>query len=289
MAEGKLPKNPSFLDRLKTLFAGGNYDFAEGLEETLISADIDIGIVSEMTEMLKNRRLKSFDEAKEYLKAEFIKRLSGGEREAAAPGVLRIIMLVGVNGAGKTTTAVKLALLFKKQGKKILLAAADTFRAAAAEQLERRAVENKIEIIKGMDGADPASVVFNAVNRAKSGGFDLLIIDTAGRLHTSRNLMSELEKTKRIAVREAPGAVFDAFIVIDANTGNNSSAQAGEFNSVLGLTGIVLTKLDSSARGGSVVKIRASLGLPVCYAAFGEKPDDIDEFSPEKYVEGLFG
>ncbi|MFP4465441.1 MAG: signal recognition particle-docking protein FtsY [Candidatus Goldiibacteriota bacterium] len=285
----KFSRPRSFLGKIKSFFDRGDIkEYLDELEELLISADIDMDIVDEMSELLEKNKLKTYEEAAGFLKKEFEKKLShdGAGLEIKAP--LHILLLTGINGSGKTSTAAKLAWLFKKKGKKVMFAAADTFRAAAIQQLASWAEKLGVELISGMENADPASVVYDAVMKAKKDRADLLIVDTAGRLHTKKNLMQELEKIKKIAMREVAEENIDAYIIIDANTGKNAYMQAKEFNACIKLSGIVLTKFDSSAKGGSVIGIRSGLNLPVKYITFGETSADIEEFSARKFTDELF-
>ncbi len=278
----------SFLDRIKSVFSGPTPGEHIGeLEQAMIEADIDLQIVEGLLHELKNEKT-SFEAAKTFLKGQFLSRLSGNAQKPGGKKGNVIMLLVGVNGAGKTTTAAKLAALHRKKGKKVMFIAADTFRAAATLQLDAWAGAAGADIIKGMDGADPASVVFDGLAAAGHGGHNVIIVDTAGRLHTKGSLMQELEKIKRIALREMPEAILEIYITIDANTGKNAYNQAKQFNETMGLTGIILTKFDSSSKGGSVVRIVEDLKLPVVYYTFGEKMGDIEEFDAERFVEKLF-
>jgi fused signal recognition particle receptor len=279
----------SFLDKIKSVFSGNTPKaHIEELEQAMIEADIDLEIIEGLVSGLKSEKIPSFESAKEFLKKHFMARLSPGAGKRPCSGAPLILLLVGINGAGKTTTAAKLAGLHKKDGKRVMFIAADTFRAAAAEQLEAWAGSTGVDIIRGMDGADPASVVFDGLIAAKKAGHETVIIDTAGRLHTKENLMQELLKIKKIIVREMPAAGLEILIIVDANTGKNAFTQAKQFNETLGLTGVILTKFDSTSKGGSVVKIRSELNLPVLYYTFGENVEDIAEFNAEKFVERLF-
>jgi fused signal recognition particle receptor len=206
---------------------------------------------------------------------------------ASANGT-RVLMVVGVNGVGKTTTIGKLASLYTQEGKKVLVCAADTFRAAAIEQLEVWGQRAGVGVIRQKTGADPSAVLFDAMSAAKSRAIDILIVDTAGRLHTKNNLMAELEKMKRIAGREIAGAPHEVLLIIDATTGQNGLNQAREFTRTAGVTGIVLTKLDGTAKGGIVIPIARELKIPIRYVGVGEKLDDLVEFSAEQYIESLF-
>jgi fused signal recognition particle receptor len=282
-------KPRTFLDKIRSVFSSATpREHIEELEQAMIEADIDLEIVEELTEGLRSEKLPSFEAARDFLKKIFVEKLAGAAKGPAS-GMPVVMLLVGINGAGKTTTAAKLAALHKKQGRKVMFIAADTFRAAAAEQLETWADRTGVDIIRGMDGADPASVVFDGLTAARKSGHEVMIVDTAGRLHTKGSLMQELEKIKKVITREMPSAALETYIIVDANTGKNAYAQAKQFNESIGLTGVILTKFDSTSKGGSVIKIRHDLKLPIVYYTFGEDMADIDEFNPEKFVEKLFG
>ncbi len=286
----KFDKPRSFLSGLRNFFAGGGaVQCADEIEETLIGADIDTDIAMEMAEKVRSGKYKNFDEAAAYLKEEFIKRLEGSGGGINLKKGVNAVILTGANGTGKTSTASKLAFFLKKRGKKVIFAAADTFRAAANEQLREWAVKTGVEIVSAPPGADPASVVFDAAAKAKKESADAVIVDTAGRLHTNANLMNELIKVKKVTAKTVPEENTETLITIDANTGKNAAAQAEKFNEAVSLTGAVLTKFDSSARGGSVIKINSALSLPVKFITFGEKMEDIEPFSPRKFVDELFG
>jgi len=285
----KYAKPRSFLLKIKSFFEKGDIrEYLDEIEEVLIGADIDPAISGEMTEMLKEKTIKTYEEAVLFLKEEFINRLADDTPGVETRSPLHIFILAGINGGGKTTTAAKLAALFGKKGKKVMFAAADTFRAAAIQQLEAWGRRLGIETVSGMENADPASVVYDAVLKAKKDKADILIVDTAGRLHTKKNLMQELEKIKKVILREVPDENTDTYIIVDANTGKNAYMQAKEFDASLKLTGVILTKFDSSSKGGSVIAIRSGLGIPVKYITFGESPEDIEEFSARKFADELF-
>ncbi len=287
MEKNSFAKPRSFLDKLKNIFSKGPAkEHLDDLEEILISADIDLVIVDEIMEALKAEKVSTYEDARKFLKDEFISKLKPNTPDEKRRR--KVILLVGINGAGKTTTAAKLANLYKKQGKKVIFAAADTFRAAAIEQLEAWALKAGIEIIKGKDGGDPAAVAFDAAQKAVKEKADVLIIDTAGRLHTKSNLMQELAKVKKVVLREIPEEEVDTLIIIDTNTGKNAFVQAKEFHDSLKLTGVILTKFDSSARGGSIIKIKHELNLPIKYMTYGESMEDIAEFDEKEFVEGIF-
>jgi fused signal recognition particle receptor len=271
-----------------------NEDFLEELEGILISADIGImatqTLIGRVKEKALRKELDNPDLLKDCLKKEILAILQKQESPLVIPdnGTFAIIA-VGVNGTGKTTTIAKLAKKWKDQGKSVLLVAADTFRAAAVDQLEVWGKRAGCEVIKQRMGADPSAVVFDAVQAAKSRNIDLMIVDTAGRLHTKINLMEELKKIKRIMGREMVGAPHEILLVLDATTGQNGINQARQFKEVLGVSGIVLTKLDGTAKGGMIIGITEELQVPLRYIGIGETIDDLREFHAEEFVEALFG
>jgi fused signal recognition particle receptor len=264
------------------------------LEAVLIGADIGVQasteILKKIRDQVSRREISDASQLKSHIKEELQRILTS----AAAPDVsaetggTAIIMVVGVNGVGKTTTIGKLANFYQQDGKKVLICAADTFRAAAIEQLEVWGQRAGVAIIRQKSGADPSAVLFDAIAASKARGIDVLIVDTAGRLHTKGNLMRELEKMRRIAGREIPGAPHEVLLVIDAVTGQNGLNQAREFTRSAGVSGIVLAKLDGTAKGGVVVAIARDLKIPIKYVGVGEKLDDLVLFSPEQFVESLF-
>lgn len=282
---------------LERLFKGRRAvqeDTLEELEEILIEADVGVATTQEIIDSLRERIQKepslSGAVLKEHVKAHILSLLQVGEEattQVPADG-LQVVLVVGVNGSGKTTTIAKMAYQLKKEGKKALLCAADTFRAAAIEQLEIWAKRAGVGMVRGKPGSDPAAVVFDALRASMARGMDFLIIDTAGRLHTKRNLMNELEKIKRIIGREVSGAPQQVLLVLDAMTGQNGVSQAEEFLKFSGVTGIVLAKLDGTAKGGVAVAIARSFRLPIKYVGVGEGLDDLLEFSPSEFVEALF-
>ncbi len=264
-------------------------DFYEELTDILIMADIGMKTTDEMIEELKRRvaaaKTKSADRAHDILKDILKEKMNMPRPPLKWPMVM---LIVGVNGVGKTTTIGKLALRFKDAQHTVMLAAADTFRAAAADQLEIWANRAQVPLVRREEGADPAAVVYDAVQSAKGRGADLLIVDTAGRLHNKKNLMEELRKMTRIIEREYPEAEVRTMLVIDATTGQNGLSQAKEFNDVADITGIVLTKLDGTAKGGIAVAIRDALNVPVLYVGVGEGIDDLQAFNASEFVDAIF-
>jgi len=259
----------------------------EALEEALISADVGVAATERIVAAVRARRGRN--ESLRSLVKEEIRQILRAADTPASNGVRpHVVMIVGVNGTGKTTTVGKLARLIKDSGQSPLICAADTFRAAAVEQLEIWANRAGVDIIRARTGSDPAAVVFDAIASAKARKRDVLLVDTAGRLHTRVNLMIELDKIKRIASREIEGAPHEVLLVLDATVGQNGLAQAREFMSVAGVNGIVLTKLDGTAKGGIAVAIAYDLKLPIRYVGVGEGIDDLIPFSPDDYVEALF-
>ena len=264
-------------------------DFYDEIEEAMIVADIGVRTTQKLMEMLKTgvteNKLKTKDEAKEYLikcvadimrpDSEFI-----GDEPA-------VVLIIGVNGVGKTTSIGKLAHIYKQKDRKVILAAADTFRAAAAEQLTVWADRNDVPIVKHNEGADPAAVVFDAIAKYKAKNMDMLICDTAGRLHNKVNLMKELNKIRRVIERELPDTKCEVLLVIDATTGQNAIVQAKAFGEATGLTGIIITKLDGTARGGVALAVKEELGIPVRFIGVGEGIEDMQEFVPEEFAKAL--
>ncbi|HEV3484894.1 MAG TPA: signal recognition particle-docking protein FtsY [Vicinamibacterales bacterium] len=259
----------------------------DALEEALISADVGMAATERIVEAVKSRRSRG-ESLRTLVKDEILAILRGAETQAANGHRPHVVMIVGVNGTGKTTTVGKLARLMKDSGRAPLICAADTFRAAAVEQLEIWANRAGVDIIRARTGADPAAVVFDALAAGKSRNRDVVLVDTAGRLHTRVNLMSELEKIRRVAAREVDGAPHEVLLVLDATVGQNGLNQAREFMTVAGVNGIVLTKLDGTAKGGIAVAIAHDLKLPIRYVGVGEGIDDLIPFSPQEYVDALF-
>ena len=283
-----------FFSRLKSIFSGHSAideDFYEELEETLIMGDMGITATEEVMEELrrqvKERHVKETEDCRELLKESIKEQMQVPEDAYDFENQQSVIMVIGVNGVGKTTSVGKLAAIYKKQGKRVLIAAADTFRAAAGEQLDEWAKRAGVEIISGAQGADPSSVIFDAVSAAKARNVDILLCDTAGRLHKKKNLMEELKKMNRIIDREFPDAHRENLVVLDGTTGQNALVQAREFGETADLTGIILTKMDGTAKGGIAVAIHAELDIPVKYIGVGEKLEDLRKFDVQEYVDGL--
>mgnify|MGYP004654640417 CR=1 FL=1 len=283
-----------FFSRLKSIFSGHSAideDFYEELEETLIMGDMGITATEEVMEELrrqvKERHVKETEDCRELLKESIKEQMQVPEDAYDFENQQSVIMVIGVNGVGKTTSVGKLAAIYKKQGKRVLIAAADTFRAAAGEQLDEWAKRAGVEIISGAHGADPSSVIFDAVSAAKARNVDILLCDTAGRLHNKKNLMEELKKMNRIIDREFPDAHRENLVVLDGTTGQNALVQAREFGETADLTGIILTKMDGTAKGGIAVAIHAELDIPVKYIGVGEKLEDLRKFDVQEYVDGL--
>jgi fused signal recognition particle receptor len=286
----------SLVEQLDDIFQGKKVideQLLDELETTLIGADVGVRttgeILESVREKLSRQQLANPAELKLHLARHMMEILNGSGR-AAAPSVSppEVILIVGVNGTGKTTTIGKLAHHLKAEGRKVLMCAGDTFRAAAAEQLEIWGQRTGTDVIKQKAGADPSAVLFDALQAAKARGVDCVIVDTAGRLHTKTNLMAELDKMRRTAAKLVPGAPHQVLLVLDAVTGQNGLEQARQFLSTAGVTGIVLTKLDGTAKGGIVIAIARELGLPIRYVGIGEKADDLVRFDSETFVRSLF-
>ncbi len=269
--------------------------FYEELEEILIGADVGVGTVMKLIDDLRaevrRQKIEDAAELQPILSEKLVEMLQGNRDDTSlrlAEDGLTVILFVGVNGVGKTTSIGKLAHRFKQQGKKVLLAAGDTFRAGAIEQLEEWGRRAGVDVIKHQAGSDPAAVMFDAIQAAKTRGVDILLCDTAGRLQNKVNLMEELNKIYRVIGREIPGAPHEVLLVVDATTGQNALNQAKLFGEKTGVTGIVLTKLDNTAKGGIVIAIRQELNLPVKFVGLGEKMDDLEPFDSEQFVHALF-
>lgn len=272
-------------------FVSVDEDMLEELEEVLIAADVGVDASEEIIDALRNKikeeRIKDPEDAKKALMGILCDMIGDGGT-LNLENTPAVVLVIGVNGVGKTTSIAKIAKRLKDSGKSVVLAAADTFRAAAIDQLEEWADRVGVPIIKHTEGSDPAAVVFDAAAAAKAKKADVLIVDTAGRLHNKKNLMNELAKINRVIDRELPGASRETLLVLDAVTGQNAVNQAKEFKNAADITGIVLTKLDGTAKGGIVISIRKILGIPVKYIGVGEKQDDLQEFVPEDFVKALF-
>ena len=262
-------------------------DTLDALEEALISADVGVAASDQIVSAVRNKRTHG-ESLRTLVKEEILDILKAAEQVPPDGTRPHVVLIVGVNGTGKTTTVGKLARLIKDSGKAPLICAADTFRAAAVEQLQVWATRAGVDFIRAQGGADPAAVVFDAIAAGKARGRDVVLVDTAGRLHTRVNLMQELEKIRRIAAREVDGAPHEVLLVLDATVGQNGLNQAREFMGVAGVNGIVLTKLDGTAKGGIAVAIAHDLKLPIRYVGVGEGIDDLVPFSPEEYVNALF-
>ncbi len=272
-------------------FSSNREEMFEELEETLITADLGVSTSLKITELLRTRtkekKLRTPEEILAELKAIILEILEKN-KDNADESKQRVILITGVNGVGKTTSIGKLSSGFKRDGKKVILAAGDTFRAAAGEQLEIWAQRAGVDIVRHGEGADPAAVIFDAANAARARNADVLICDTAGRLHNNQNLMNELSKIRRVLERELPAAILDSYLVLDATTGQNALVQAKQFNEATTLTGIILTKLDGTAKGGIVISIADELSLPIKYVGVGEQIDDLMEFDAHSFVDALF-
>lgn len=284
------------LNQMMARYRKVDEEFFEELEEVLIGADVGFDTVMELVDQLREEvKLRNISDPKEVQEVivEKLVAIYEGEEEAKPAldikdGRLNVILFVGVNGVGKTTTIGKMAHMLQSQGKKVMLAAGDTFRAGAIEQLEVWGERANVEVIKQTAGSDPAAVMYDALQAAKARGVDVLLCDTAGRLQNKVNLMNELEKVKRVIGREVPDAPHEVLLVLDATTGQNAFVQAKQFKEATDVSGIVLTKLDGTAKGGIVIAIRNGLQIPVKYIGLGEKIDDLQPFDAEDYVYGLF-
>ncbi len=295
LKQGLTKTRNNIVQGMDSVFKGYSHideDFYEELEEVLIMGDIGVNATGEIMERLrkqvKEQRIKEPHECRELLIENIKEQMKVGETAYEFENTQSVILVIGVNGVGKTTSVGKLAGKLKDKGKRVLIAAADTFRAAAVEQLEEWSNRAGVEIIKANTGSDPASVIFDAVSAAKSRNVDVLICDTAGRLHNKRNLMEELKKINRIIEREFPNAHRENLIVLDGTTGQNALMQAREFGEVTDLTGIILTKMDGTAKGGIAVAIQSELKVPVKYIGVGETIEDLQKFDSEQFVNALF-
>ena len=293
LSDGLAKTRKNFADKIGTLILGEKIDeaFLDELEEALIASDVGVEtasfVLKDLKERFKRNELSTPDQVRERLKQLLFEILSSATSQFAITASPSVVLVVGVNGTGKTTTIGKLAHRLQSEGKKVMLAAGDTFRAAASEQLSIWGERAGIPVIKHQEGADPSAVVFDAVTAAKARAVDVLIVDTAGRLHTKSNLMEELKKVKRILSRELPGAPHETLLVLDGNTGQNALVQAKMFHEAVGVTGIVLTKLDGTSKGGIVFAINKELAIPVKFVGIGEAIEDLREFDPKEFVDAL--
>ncbi|MBE5936648.1 MAG: signal recognition particle-docking protein FtsY [Lachnospiraceae bacterium] len=280
------------IDSLFQGFSEIDDDFYEELEEILIMADLGMNVTTDIIDNLKKKvkdeKIKEAAACKQLLIDTIKNQMQVNEDAYQFENQKSVILMIGVNGVGKTTTVGKLAGQYKNSGKKVMVAAADTFRAAAIEQLTEWANRANVDIIAGQENSDPAAVVYDAVNAAKARNVDILLCDTAGRLHNKKNLMEELRKIRRIIDKEYPEALVETLIVLDGTTGQNALVQAKQFNEVADISGIVLTKLDGTAKGGIAIAIQAEMDVPVKYIGIGEKIDDLQKFDPDEFVNALF-
>ena len=295
LAEGLTKTRNNIVAGIDSIFSGFSSideDFYEEIEEILVMGDLGINattsIIEDLKVKVKENNIKEPAECKRFLIESIKSQMDVGETAYEFENRTSVVLVIGVNGVGKTTSVGKLAGKLKEQGKKVVLAAADTFRAAAGEQLSEWANRAGVEIISGQEGSDPAAVVYDAVAAAKARHADVLLIDTAGRLHNKKNLMNELGKINRILEREYPEAFRETLVVLDGTTGQNAMVQAREFAEVADITGIILTKLDGTAKGGIAIAIHSELGIPVKYIGVGESIDDLQKFDADQFVNALF-
>ena len=295
LVSGLTKTRENIVASIDSIFSGSSSiddDFYEEIEEILVMGDLGINATNNIIEDLKRqvaeKKIKDPQECKKLLMDSIKAQMAVGEAAYEFENRKSVVLVIGVNGVGKTTSVGKLAGKLKDQGKKVVLAAADTFRAAAGEQLTQWANRAGVELIGGQAGADPASVVYDAIAAAKARNADVLLCDTAGRLHNKKNLMDELHKIYRIIEREYPGAYLETLVVLDGTTGQNALLQARQFNEVADVTGIILTKLDGTAKGGIAVAIESELDIPVKYIGVGESIDDLQKFNSDEFVNALF-
>ncbi|MDO4522383.1 MAG: signal recognition particle-docking protein FtsY [Eubacteriales bacterium] len=295
LAEGLSKTRDNIVAGIDNIFSGFSSiddDFYEEIEETLVMGDLGINattaIIEKLKAAVKENHITEPEECKRYLIESIKQQMDVGETAYEFENRTSVVLVIGVNGVGKTTSVGKLAGKLKDQNKKVILAAADTFRAAAGEQLAEWANRAGVEIISGQDGSDPAAVVYDAVAAAKARHADVLLCDTAGRLHNKKNLMNELGKINRILEKEYPEAFRETLVVLDGTTGQNALSQAREFAEVADITGIILTKLDGTAKGGIAIAIQSELGIPVKYIGVGESIDDLQKFDADQFVNALF-
>ena len=295
LAEGLTKTRNNIMNSVSNIFTGHNIiddDFYEELEETLIMADLGISTTTSVIENLKAKvkelKIKDPADCKKHLMNSLKEQMQVKPDAYDFENKKSVVLMIGVNGVGKTTSVGKLASQLKNSGKKVLVAAADTFRAGAIEQLTEWAKRSDVELIAQKEGSDPAAVVFDAVNAAKARNIDVLICDTAGRLHNKKNLMDELNKIYRIIGKEYPDAAIETLVVVDGTTGQNAKEQARQFSEAAPVNGIVLTKLDGTAKGGIAIAIESELSIPVKYIGIGEQIDDLQKFDADQFVEALF-
>ena len=295
LVSGLTKTRDNIVSGMDSIFHGFSHideDFYEELEETLIMGDLGVHttmeIIEDLREKVKAQHIKEPIECRQLLIDSIKEQMDVGETAYEFEEKQSVVFVIGVNGVGKTTTIGKLAGKFRAEHKKVMLAAADTFRAAAGEQLKEWANRAQVEMIGGQEGSDPAAVVFDAVAAARARSADILLCDTAGRLHNKKNLMEELKKINRVIDREYPEAYRETLVVLDATTGQNALNQAKEFNEVADITGVILTKMDGTAKGGIAVAIQAELGIPVKYIGVGEGIDDLQKFDADEFVNALF-
>ena len=295
LKEGLKKTRANFTDSMDQIFNSYervDEDFYEELEETMIMGDIGVkttqDLLDHLREEVRAERIKYAADCRQELILGIRNRMKQGKDAYDFEKGPAVVLVIGVNGVGKTTSIGKLAANYKKQGKRVLIASADTFRAAANEQLTEWARRAGVDIIGGAEGSDPASVVYDAVQAAKARKIDILLCDTAGRLHNKKNLMNELAKIDRIITREFPECYRENWVVLDAATGQNAVSQAREFASVTNLTGIILTKMDGTAKGGIAIAVQSEVGVPVKFIGVGEKMEDLQRFNPDEYVDALF-
>ena len=295
LIDGLTKTRDSFVSGLENVFSGFSEiddDFYEELEEVLIMADIGVAttekIIENLQEKVKENKIKEVAVCRQLLVDSIKEQMRVHDDAYDFENKKSVVMLIGVNGVGKTTSVGKLASQFKSDGTKVILAAADTFRAAAIEQLTEWSNRAGVELIAGQEGGDPAAVVYDAVNAAKARNADILVCDTAGRLHNKKNLMEELKKINRIVEREYPDACRETFVVLDGTTGQNALAQARQFSEVADITGIILTKLDGTAKGGIAIAIQSEMNIPVKYIGIGEHIEDLQKFDADAFVDALF-
>lgn len=295
LAEGLTKTRDNIVAGIDNIFSGFSSideDFYEEIEEILVMGDLGINattaIIEDLKVKVKENNIKEPAECKRFLIDSIKRQMDVGETAYEFEKQTSVVLVIGVNGVGKTTSVGKLAGKLKDQGKRVVLAAADTFRAAAGEQLTEWANRAGVEIISGQEGSDPAAVVYDAVAAAKARHADVLLVDTAGRLHNKKNLMNELGKINRILLKEYPEAYRETLVVLDGTTGQNAMSQAKEFAEVADITGIILTKLDGTAKGGIAIAIQSELGIPVKYIGVGESIDDLQKFNADEFVNALF-